>query len=318
MNENLGFYKRTISKCLLVMYFTTYVAVNTLLHEYKNFFVYDISKILNKFELWRLLTGKFIFLTPHEFFFGSILLYGFSDFERRFGSYKFMSFILCNWLLTSLLEVAFTTYFKEIKILPSGMYWLIYALLVFYYHDIPGIEQARFGPIRITQKILHYGLVVQIIATDETRYPVCGLGLISGLIYYYNILYVGSFLSLPDTFRKTTENYLEMLLGSTKPTYGLIGATLSVQRQMRLDEIERTIIQNRMQARHRQVGTNIPALFRRIGIANQPNHNVQPQAVLSEESIGQLIDMGFHREEAVNALRMSGNDVGNAAAMLLR
>lgn len=138
-------------------------------------------------------------------------------------------------------------------------------------------------------------------------------------MYYHNILYIRRILSLPDAFRKITGKYIELLLGSRKPKYGLIGATLSIQRQMRLDEIERAMIQNQIQARHRQIGRNFPAFFDTLGLQNPRQNNVnRPQVVLNEESITQLMDMGFGREEAINALTMSRNDVGGAAAMLLR
>lgn len=81
--------KAPVCKCILGASFLSSVLINFPLSQYRHLCVYDYSMIVEKHQLWRLITARVAFLDVKDLMIGSILFYYFRTFERRYGSRKF-------------------------------------------------------------------------------------------------------------------------------------------------------------------------------------------------------------------------------------
>lgn len=81
--------KAPVCKCILGASFLSSVLINFPLSQYRHLCVYDYSLIVEKHQLWRLITARVAFLDVKDLMIGSILFYYFRTFERRYGSRKF-------------------------------------------------------------------------------------------------------------------------------------------------------------------------------------------------------------------------------------
>lgn len=100
--------KAPVCKCILGASFLSSVLINFPLSQYRHLCVYDYSLIVEKYQLWRLVTARVAFLDVKDLMIGSILFYYFRTFERRYGSRKF--FVRINW--TCLWHILHYNYFN--------------------------------------------------------------------------------------------------------------------------------------------------------------------------------------------------------------
>lgn len=95
----------------------------------------DIFKLF-RFQLWRIITSQLVFRESAQLIVGLILLYSFRQFERQMGSRKFASFVIFSFVVSLLITIACIVVASSVGmfILPtSGPFFIIYALLAFYY-----------------------------------------------------------------------------------------------------------------------------------------------------------------------------------------
>lgn len=90
--------KAPVCKCILGASFLSSVLINFPLSQYRHLCVYDYSLIVEKYQLWRLVTARVAFLDVKDLMIGSILFYYFRTFERRYGSRKFVVRIYWTYL----------------------------------------------------------------------------------------------------------------------------------------------------------------------------------------------------------------------------
>ncbi|XP_074917614.1 ubiquitin-associated domain-containing protein 2 isoform X2 [Chelonoidis abingdonii] len=126
-----------------------------------------------------------------------------------------------------------------------------------------------------------------------------------------------------DCSRKWTEPYNEIRVG--------MGATVDIQRRQRMELLDRQIMMSQfaqMRRQRQQQGRVInwnqilPPLRRRRNANYQDNgqseQEAPPTAEVSEEQVARLMEMGFSRVDALEALRASNNDLNVATNFLLQ
>ncbi|XP_031511495.1 ubiquitin-associated domain-containing protein 2 isoform X1 [Papio anubis] len=292
-------------------------------------------------SIWRLICGRIICLDLKDTFCSSLLIYNFRIFERRYGSRKFASFLLGSWVLSALFDfllVEAMQYFFGITAasnLPSGFLAPVFALFVPFYCSIPRVQVAQIlGPLSITNKTLIYILGLQLFTSGSYIWIVAISGLMSGLCYNSKMFQVHQVLCIPSWMAKFFSWTLEPIFSSSEPTSEArigMGATLDIQRQQRMELLDRQLMfsqfaQGRRQRQQQGGMINWNRLF--PPLRQQQNVNYQggrqsepaapPPLEVSEEQVARLMEMGFSRGDALEALRASNNDLNVATNFLLQ
>uniref|UniRef100_A0A480XAN8 Ubiquitin-associated domain-containing protein 2 n=1 Tax=Sus scrofa TaxID=9823 RepID=A0A480XAN8_PIG len=320
-----GLYKAPLSKSLLLVPSALSLLLALLLPHCQRFFVYDLQAVKDEFQIWRLICGRIICLDLKDTFCSSLLIYNFRIFERRYGSRKFASFLLGSWVLSAvgdfiLVEaVQYSFGITAARNLPSGFLAPVFALFVPFYCSIPRVQVAHIlGPLSITNKTLIYILGLQV----------------SGICYNSQVLQMHEVLCVPSWMAKFCSWALEPIFSSSEPTTEArigMGATVDIQRQQRMELLDRqlTLAQFAHSRRQRQqqggmINWNrlFPPLRQRRNVNYQDGRRSEPQASppleVSEEQVARLMEMGFSRGDALEALRASNNDLNVATNFLLQ
>uniref|UniRef100_A0A8P0PB90 UBA domain containing 2 n=1 Tax=Canis lupus familiaris TaxID=9615 RepID=A0A8P0PB90_CANLF len=259
--------------------------------------------------IWRLICGRIICLDLKDTFCSSLLIYNFRIFERRYGSRKFASFLLGSWVLSALVDLILVEamwYFFGIATagnLPSGFLAPVFALFVPFYCSIPRIQVAQIlGPLSITNKTLIYILGLQI----------------SGICYNSKVFQLQQVLCIPRWMAKFFSWTLEPIFSSPEPTTEArigMGATVDIQRQQRMELLDRQLMLSQFAQvrRQRQQGGMInwnrlfPPLRQRRNInyqdGRQSEQQASPPLEVSEEQVSSNTGASpkpvFRRLEAV-------------------
>ncbi|XP_023073794.1 ubiquitin-associated domain-containing protein 2 [Piliocolobus tephrosceles] len=336
-----GLYKAPLSKSLLLVPSALSLLLALLLPHCQKLFAYDLHAVKNDFQIWRLICGRIICLDLKDTFCSSLLIYNFRIFERRYGSRKFASFLLGSWVLSALFDfllVEAMQYFFGITAannLPSGFLAPVFALFVPFYCSIPRVQVAQIlGPLSITNKTLIYILGLQLFTSGSYIWIVAISGLISGLCYNSKMFQVHQVLCIPSWMAKFFSWTLEPIFSSSEPTSEArigMGATLDIQRQQRMELLDRQLMFSQFAQGRRQrqqqggmINWNrlFPPLRQRQNVNYQGGRQSEPAAPppleVSEEQVARLMEMGFSRGDALEALRASNNDLNVATNFLLQ
>ncbi|XP_073651150.1 ubiquitin-associated domain-containing protein 2, partial [Tursiops truncatus] len=353
--------KAPVSKGLLLVPSALSLLLALLLPHCQRFFVYDLQAVKDDFQIWRLICGRIICLDLKDTFCSSLLIYNFRIFERRYGSRKFASFLLGSWVLSAvgdfiLVEaVRYSFGITAARNLPSGFLAPVFALFVPFYCSIPRVQVAHIlGPLSITNKTLIYilglqfGVVIYIKRSKEVLqnknvklftsgsyiWIVAISGLISGLCYNSKMLQVHEVLCVPSWMAKFCSWTLEPIFSSSEPTSEArigMGATVDIQRQQRMELLDRQLMLSQfaqVRRQRQQQGGMInwnrlfPPLRQRRNVnyqdGRQSEQQASPPLEVSEEQVARLMEMGFSRGDALEALRASNNDLNVATNFLLQ
>ncbi|CAK7288802.1 Ubiquitin-associated domain-containing protein 2 [Vulpes lagopus] len=335
-----GLYKAPLSKSLLLVPSALSLLLALLLPHCQRFFVYDLQAVKEDLQIWRLICGRIICLDLKDTFCSSLLIYNFRIFERRYGSRKFASFLLGSWVLSALVDLILVEaiwYFFGIATagnLPSGFLAPVFALFVPFYCSIPRIQVAQIlGPLSITNKTLIYILGLQLFTSGSYIWIVAISGLISGICYNSKVFQLQQVLCIPRWMAKFFSWTLEPIFSSPEPTTEArigMGATVDIQRQQRMELLDRQLMLSQFAQvrRQRQQGGMInwnrlfPPLRQRRNInyqdGRQSEQQASPPLEVSEEQVARLMEMGFSRGDALEALRASNNDLNVATNFLLQ
>ncbi|XP_072246912.1 ubiquitin-associated domain-containing protein 2 isoform X2 [Leuresthes tenuis] len=330
-----GLYKAPLSKGLLLI-LNGLTVMLTLFPQYQEMFVYNLQAVIQQHQVWRLLCGRLVCLDVKDSFCSSLLIYNFRIFERRFGTRKFASFLLGTWCLSALMDFLLAQAFEylfdyEVEELPAGLLAPVFSLFVPFYQSIPSMPVTQImGHINITNKSLVYIVGLQLLTSS----PFMWLLALSGL----KILFVPAWVSCIGRY------VLEPLFSSSQPNNETpvgMGATLDIQRQQRMDLLDQQMLLAQYNEARRntrpqpQAGllqwTRLFPSLRRRG-QNRPPVQPQPQAQthpssqpplldnspVAEEQVARLVEMGFSRIDALEALRASNNDINMATNFLLQ
>ncbi|XP_077469346.1 ubiquitin-associated domain-containing protein 2 isoform X1 [Stigmatopora argus] len=339
-----GLYKAPLSKGLLLV-LSGLTVMLSLLPQYQHMFEYNLQAASQQQQVWRFLCGRLVCLDVKDSFCSGLLIYNFRIFERRFGSRKYASFMLATWCFSALVDFllaqAFSFFFKfEVEELPAGLLAPIFALFVPFYSSIPRVSVTRvLGRINITNKTLVYIVGLQLLTSSPFMWLLALSGLISGALYHSNVFCLQKLVFVPAWLCSVARYLLEPLFSSSQPTNEAplgMGATLDIQRQQRMDQLDQQILlaqfnEARTNARHQaqagllQWSRLFPSLRRRRAAQPQPQAQAQPSAPpppldnsVAEDQVARLVEMGFSRLDALEALRASNNDINMATNFLLQ
>ncbi|XP_052588362.1 ubiquitin-associated domain-containing protein 2 isoform X1 [Peromyscus californicus insignis] len=336
-----GLYKAPLSKSLLLVPSALSLLLTLLLPHCQKPFAYDLHAVKNDFQVWRLICGRIVCLDLKDTFCSSLLIYNFRIFERRYGSRKFASFLLGSWVLSALFDlilVEAVQYLIGVTVannLPSGFLAPVFALFVPFYRSIPRVQVAQIlGPLSITNKTLIYILGLQLFTSGSYIWIVAISGLIAGMCYDYQVLQVHQVLRIPGSMAQFFSWALEPVFSSSEPTSEArvgMGATVDIQRQQRVEQLDRQLMLSQyahVRRQRQQQGGMInwnrlfPPLRQRRNINYQDGprseQRASPPLEVSEEQVARLMEMGFSRGDALEALRASNNDLNVATNFLLQ
>uniref|UniRef100_A0A673UPV7 Ubiquitin-associated domain-containing protein 2 n=1 Tax=Suricata suricatta TaxID=37032 RepID=A0A673UPV7_SURSU len=156
---------------------------------------------------------------------------------------------------------------------------------------------------------------------------------ISGVCYHSGVFQVHRVLCVPSWAAKFCSWTLEPIFSSSEPAAEArigMGATVDIQRQQRMEQLDRQLMLSQFAQvrRQRQQGGMInwnrlfPPLRQRRNVNYQDGRRSEQQASppleVSEEQVARLMEMGFSRGDALEALRASNNDLNVATNFLLQ
>ncbi|CAL8299132.1 unnamed protein product [Merluccius merluccius] len=344
-----GLYKVPVSKGLLLV-LSGLTVMLTLLPQYQGLFTYNLQAITAQQQVWRWACGRLVCLDLKDTICSSLLIYNFRIFERRFGTRKFASFLWGTWFLSALIDLllAQAVYFlfdHEVEELPTGLLSPVFSLFVPFYLSIPRVPVTQvLGHIPITNKTLVYIVGLQLLTSSPFMWLIALSGLISGGLYYGDVLRLQRILFVPVWLSKMGRCVLEPLFSGPEPTGETplgMGATLDIQRQQRMDLLDQQLLlaeynQARRNAQPQpQAGlldwSRLFPSLRRRGTNRPQGQQLPPEQThpppqpsplddspAAEEQVARLVEMGFSRTDALEALRASNNDINMATNFLLQ
>lgn len=310
------------------------------LQHYRHLFSYNYDLVIEHGEYWRLLTSRLAFQDIKDVALCAMLIYNFRFLERRFGSHKYVSYLLAVSLLSALLEVGTLITARRLDVsfshLPTGPFCLVFPQFVQFYLLIPRVATSSILGVPVTGKTFTYILGLQLASCTAEYRLVIICALLASLLWQYNIMKVQSVLFMPEFVSETIVRVAGWLLDSPPPRNAgtPMGATLELQRQERLERMEEQMVQaalrNSFNAHNGDVVrpqplnmANGPGIFGNFSMrdaADQDSPSDLPQTSsgpVSEDQVHRLTEMGFSDESVRRALQVSNNDISQATNILL-
>ncbi|EDO43436.1 predicted protein [Nematostella vectensis] len=353
--RNKGFYRTPVSKSFLILTGSASLINIFLASSTANKFLSTSHwlHLVQHAKVWQFFSSTISFSSTRDLICGSLLLYWFRVFERRFGSKKFCCHVFANSVIAAGLQLVtvygLRSFGHELGALPSGPYGVIFAFLVYYYLDVPSVDAAiTVLALPISSKIPSYFLALQLLFTTKESLLAGTCGIVSGLLYKHNFAYVQQWLKIPDIFTglcsRMLGRYFEESTLEPRQAFPM-GATLEIQEQQRMELYEQQIMrrmaaqanighpQNRARAGQGYSEVMVPAgglgewLWGNQpgaghqgfmnGLENGDIPQQQPTAEVSEDQVQTLVEMGFSRQDVLHALTVTNNDINTATNVLL-
>jgi len=310
---NVGFYGAPVSKSLMLFIGCGHAATHVpALQSFRRLLKVDVHNLDSVSQLLRFLPSKLAFPDTRDTLLVLFLIYFFRVFERRYGSLKFSSILLTSFTVSVLLEVAVTW---VTGLHQAGPFGLTLPLLVPYYLHVPVLSSAAFGQVSVSSKTLAYLLGLQIAVASSGHLAATACSLLAGLIFCSPIVHK---IRLPGWIGRLCDATLGRVFRSSPGEGGgLQGATLEIQRSQQAEAIEQQL----MRARNRH---NVPIGGRQMrleemwGRGQRGAHAAVAPQQPSPQLLQTLVDMGFSRQRAVQALQQAGGDLDQATNILLQ
>ncbi|MCJ8748034.1 hypothetical protein PDJAM_G00160260 [Pangasius djambal] len=209
----------------------------------------------------------------------------------------------------------------------------VFALFVPFFCSIPRVQVTQLlHYVSISNKSLVYIVGLQLLTSSAYMWVVALSGLVSGVLYYSNVLALQRFLYVPRWLARRSSQLLEPVFSGTEPRAEApvgMGATLDIQRQQRMDMLDQQLLlsqlaqlrRNAQQPPPQQQGGLLNRFFPGLRHRGQNVNHMQPHSVdtpVAEEQVARLMEMGFSRVDAQEALRASNNDINMATNFLLQ
>lgn len=349
--SSLGFGRAPVSRFLIIGTGISSVSVALLPRRYQNLFSLHWLDIINKKQVWRLATSQLVLDNTMDVLSNCILIYYFLILERRFGSLKYMTFIFKTWSLTLALYLSIMKFnllegiVNKLEIAPSGLYGPLYAALVQYFFDVPKGESVGPFGLPISRKIFVYIIALQMLLTSPTTLLISTCGLISGFVYRLN-LFSFQHWHVPKGITDTISSVVAFLFPTSAEESDTVskrvcmGATAEIHEDMVFDHMLRRQQQvhwrgggggggpstsGRTQSGQGYSDVINPTFLNFLQQPPPPQGGVEPPppvvpprpSEVSDEKVNTLVDMGFSRDDVINALASSNNDVQQATSILL-
>lgn len=264
----------------------------------------DTSALLGG-NISRLFTGHFCFSSVPQMFIGVMLLYTMRQFERQLGPRKFAAFVAVSYSISTLTQMAIVTTASSMGIklsMSSGPYFLIYSLLALYNKHVPKLHPSRtalVGGLRFSEKTWTYLFALQLLLGEGSSSVCAGVsGAVAGLMYMSNSLGLQQF-RLPSLLERLCSPLAAMAGFPPRPN---TATPAPFQRPARPPPPPAS-----------------PGDFGDFGgFGGVRGGGVPPVALTppSEEAIQTIMNLGFDRDRAIQALQSTGNNIEAAANML--
>eukprot|EP00299_Pterocystis_sp_00344_P017204 c8629_g1_i1.p1 GENE.c8629_g1_i1~~c8629_g1_i1.p1 ORF type:complete len:287 (+),score=48.63 c8629_g1_i1:54-914(+) len=278
--ESAGFKNALVSKGVILL--TTFTSITCFLSEIRRYFVYTPGST----AIWRLLASQLTFSHPGSMFMTLMLLYRFRTLERIMGSRKFASF-LCfsasSWVLLclGLQKVSGPTF-------APGPFAIVFPAL-YQYIVITPIP----GP-----KLMTSIMSINLFFTSPS---LAMLGLLCGALYDWDPTHLSK-RSLPSPIVSFANRFLRPLLTGPEAANRRFYVPRPAERGGAGQNYSEQLI-----------GGTGARLVRPVPAAVVPPAAYQPR----EEDIANLTQLGFEREQVVQALIRTRGDVHAASNSLL-
>ncbi|KAG8516983.1 Ubiquitin-associated domain-containing protein 2 [Galemys pyrenaicus] len=132
----------------------------------------------------------------------------------------------------------------------------VFALFVPFYRSIPRVQVAQIlGPVTLTNKTLIYILGLQLFTSGSYIWIVAISGLVSGVCYNSKVLRLQQVLCVPSGVARFFSCTLEPIFSSAEPTAEArvgMGATVDIQRQQRVELLDRQLMLSQFAQARRQ------------------------------------------------------------------
>ncbi|XP_002160794.1 ubiquitin-associated domain-containing protein 2 isoform X1 [Hydra vulgaris] len=322
----ISFAHAPVSRTLLITYGVSSATASLLLSKYHSEFTLNWRNVVEHKQVWRIITSQFICDSYFDSICTCVMVYNLLVLERRWGTRKYLSWLLSMWFMSLGLNfILYKLAFNNIDIAPCGLYGPIFALLVFYHKEIPSGSQKNTFGFLFTRKMFTYSLALQICRTKKSLL-LAGCGIISGLIYRWNIFKIQQWRLVPESIYSFLYSFYSYFLPreeSLPSKRVFIGATPEIHEDILYDyAIKKQNFTRRYVARdqiHQGYSDVVNPSFSQLFQQGQPVEasNVNPVQTPSEEKIKTLVDMGFSRADVVHALLSSNEDLQAATSLLL-
>jgi hypothetical protein len=158
----------------------------------------DVNAIY-KLQLWRFLTGQFVFKNMAQAIVGIMLLYFCRQFERFLGSKKYGAFVFLAFSISVMIQLGVVVIMESLDIhyaSANGPYFLVFALLPLYHSYIPKLHNSEYTLLGVgfSEKSWIYVLAMQLLFSEGIHSiipAVIGLGV--GYSYGHDVLSLQQF-----------------------------------------------------------------------------------------------------------------------------
>lgn len=319
MNSGLsGFYNAGVTKVVVVSSAILSLLVGS--QGAANYCALSYQAVVEKRELWRLLSSSIVFNSTPEVIFGLYLVYFFRVFERQVGPNKYAVFALFSTLISSLLQVAALTILKDVEhnlSLAPGPYGLIFASFVPFCFDIPVSTRFNVFTVHLSDKSFVYLAGLQLLLSSWKQSLVPGIaGILAGFLYRANVVGIRK-LKFPEFIASSAGRLFAPLLSRSPsaPATRSGGTRTPGANGPGRPPVNSQGFQDQLLGG----GDRFPPPM--FGGPNRGNSSVAhmgPQLLPpSEEAVATLEAMGFDRSAALRALAQARNDVTLATNLLV-
>ena len=326
MVDASGFYGAPVTKALCGLTLGGFSVLSFTEQKKQYMKALSHNNILNPVNM---LTTPFVFASFGEVVCGLMLLYTFRQLERKMGSIKFASYTIVSAVLGLTVQLAFLVVFK--RPLTPGPLPIIFSLLLPFFAHVPKLSPRYFSILGIdfSDKSFTYILALQLLFNNGISSIASGLaGFLVGVVYSAEVLPLHTW-RVPSFLSNAASRFVMPWLGSSAPWARDVRRAEQARRQQQA--MQRFYERAGMQPPGGQggmmnngtdqlVGGPDPALLQALQNSlgrngqNGAQAQVEPPA---EVLVSQMTNMGFSREDSIEALQRSGNNVNAAVERLL-
>jgi len=297
-----GFAYAPVSKCVIVA--CTVMTLLTSMLGPRGRMQMSYSALVERMGWHRVVLQNFAFSTPGELLFGMILLYYFRQFERQWGAARFAAFLLMTTILYNVFQVAFILVALADRVdraqvtFATGPYAPLFASLLMFFLDTPPTYYfSLLGLLNASDKFFVYLTALQLVISNAPGSLHSGIcALIAAAIYRSRHLGLSA-IEIPPRVTSFCGTFLSPLIVSSGEV------PLASGQSQNADGLE-------------QVGGSATVVTAPPG-STTGAADFLPSNSPTEENVEFLVHMGFSRERAIEALQRSGNDVHEAAGLLV-
>lgn len=256
------------------------------------------------------------------------ILYTFRTLEQEYGSSKYIVFVILSTLLGTITRTILISLPSTVMHgLASGPYHIIYGLLPLYIRYIPSLIPVyfRIGWIKFNDKSLIYILLLQLFFSGGLRSILPSLaGLLFGILYSIDKTYLNRLripLFLRSWFRRSILPYIQSIPPQQAAAAGNYNASMMQRSSSSSSSSSSSLssgIRNTMgSTTNRRSTTASNGTTGSSSTTINTNGSTEEGPEPSNETVQELVNLGFAEVDVRRELRKSWGNVEVAAARLL-